>query len=117
MSELKIDHKAEGGVGVCRIEGRLDAHGAVAMETYAQQRIGAGEARLVLDLTGVDYVSSAGLRCLMVTAKKAQSVNGCLVLCCLTPMVLNVLTLSGFDQLLKIRGTTEEAVAAAAAHG
>jgi len=44
-------------------------------------------------------------------------VNGCLVLCCLTPMVLNVLTLSGFDQLLKIRGTTEEAVAAAAAHG
>jgi anti-anti-sigma factor len=70
--------------------------------------------RLVLDLAGVDYISSAGLRSLLVVAKKVQAANGCLVLCGLTPMVLNVMSISGFQQLLKIFVTEEEAVAAAA---
>jgi anti-anti-sigma factor len=114
MSEVKIDHRVENGVCVCRIEGRMDGQGAAVIETGAHQRISAGELRLVLNLAGVDYVSSAGLRCFLVVAKKVQSVNGCLVLCGLTPLVLNVMTLSGFNQLLRICVTEEEAVAAAA---
>ncbi|MCX6921794.1 MAG: STAS domain-containing protein [Verrucomicrobia bacterium] len=114
MSELKIDHKVEGGVSVCRIEGRLDGQGAAVLEAHAQQRISAGETRLVLDMSGVDYISSAGLRCLLIIAKKAQGVNGRFALCCLAPMVLNVMNLSGFQQLLKICATQEEAVATAA---
>lgn len=115
MSELKIDHRVTNGVSIGRIEGRLDVQGAGALETYAQQRFGAGELRLVLDLAGVDYISSAGLRSLLVVAKKAQAANGTLALCALTPMVLNVMTISGFQQLLKICATEQEAVSAAAA--
>jgi anti-anti-sigma factor len=114
MSELKIGHRLEDGVSVCRIEGRLDGLGASALEVYAQQRINQGDLRLVLDLAGVDYMSSAGLRCLLVVAKKVQSVKGSLVLCCLTPMVLNVMNLSGFQRLLRVCATQVEAVAAAA---
>jgi anti-anti-sigma factor len=114
MNEMKIGYKVAGGVSVGRIEGRLDVQGAAVLETYAQQRLSAGEVRLVLDLAGVDYISSAGLRSLLVVAKKVQAVNGCLVLCGLTPMVLNVMSISGFQQLLKICVTEEEAVAAAA---
>ena len=114
MSEVKIDHRNENGVSVGRIGCRLDMQGAAVMETYAQQRLSAGELRLVLDLAGVDYISSAGLRSLLVVAKKAQALKGCLVLCGLMPMVLNVVNISGFQQLLKICVTTEEAIAAAA---
>jgi len=114
MSDMKIVNKVAGTVSVGRIEGRLDVQGAAVLETYAQQRLSAGEVRLVLDLAGVDYISSAGLRSLLVVAKKVQAVNGCLVLCGLTPMVLNVMNISGFQQLLKICVTEEEAVAAAA---
>ena len=114
MSDMKTGHKVAGGVSVGRFDGRLDMPGAAVLETYAQQRLSAGEIRLVLDLTGVDYISSAGLRSLLIVAKKVQAVNGTLVLCGLTPMVLNVMTISGFQQLLKIYVTEEEAVAAAA---
>jgi stage II sporulation protein AA (anti-sigma F factor antagonist) len=114
MSDMKIGQKVVSGVSVGRIEGRLDVQGAVVLETYAQQRLGAGEVRLVLDLAGVDYISSAGLRSLLVVAKKVQAVNGSLVLCALTPTVLNIMSISGFQQLLKICATEEEAVAVAA---
>ena len=114
MNEVKIEHRNERGVSVGRIAGRLDMQGAAVMETYAQQRLSAGELRLVLDLAGVDYISSAGLRSLLVVAKKVQVLNGCLVVCGLMPMVLNVINISGFQQLLKICLTAEEAVAAAA---
>ncbi len=113
MSDLKVDHQAANGVAIGRIEGRLDLQGAAILEAYAQQRFSAGELRLVLDLAGVDYISSAGLRSLLVVAKKVQAAKGCLVLCALTPTVLNVMTLSGFHQLLKICATQPEALAAA----
>ena len=113
MGELKISHKVVSGVSVGGVEGRLDLQGAGVLEAHAEQRLGAGESRLVLNLAGVDYISSAGLRSLLVVAKKAQAANGCLVLCALTPMVLNVMNISGFQQLLKICVTEQEAVAAA----
>ena len=114
MGEVKIDHKVAGGISVGVIEGRLDLQGAALLEAYAEQRLGAGESRFVLNLAGVDYISSAGLRSLLVVAKKAQGAKGGLVLCGLTPMVLNVMNISGFHQLLKICVTEQEAVAAAA---
>ena len=114
MSEMKISHTVANGVSVCRVEGRMDVQGSSVLETYAQQRLSAGELRLVLDLAGVGYISSAGLRSLLVVAKKVQAVKGCLVLCGLTPIVLNVVNISGFQQLLKVCVTEEEAVAAAA---
>jgi anti-anti-sigma factor len=117
MSELKISHKVVSGVSVGGVEGRLDLQGAAVLDAYAEPRLNAGESRLVLDLTGVDYISSAGLRSLLVVAKKAQAVKGCLVLCGLTPMVLNVVNISGFQQLLKICVTEQEAVAAASVPG
>ncbi len=113
MSELNISHKVVSGVSVGGVEGRLDLQGAGVVEAYAEQRFNAGESRLVLNLAGVDYISSAGLRSLLVVAKKAQATDGCLVLCGLTPAVLNVMTISGFQQLLKVCATEPEAVAAA----
>ena len=115
MGEAKINHRVVNGVSVGAIEGRLDLPGAGVLEAYAQQHLSVGEPRLVLELAGVDYISSAGLRSLLVVAKRAQALSGCLVLCGLTPLVLNVMNISGFQQLLKICVNEQEAVAAAAA--
>ncbi len=112
MNELKIDTQFTNGVSIGRIEGRLDLLGAAVLDAYAQQRFSAGELRWVLDLAGVDYISSAGLRSLLVIAKKVQAGDGRLALCALTPAVLNVMTISGFQQLLKICATQPEAIAA-----
>jgi anti-anti-sigma factor len=112
MIELRIEQRPATGVSVACVTGRLDVQGADVLEAHALQRLAGGELRLVLDLAEVDYVSSAGLRSLLVVAKKVQSIHGRLALCCLTPMVLNVINISGFQQLLQICGTQEEALAA-----
>ena len=114
MNKILVDHKIVDGISVNRITGRLDLPGADAMESIAQQRLSAGEQRFVLNLAGVEYISSAGLRFLLVLAKKVQSVHGIVVLCCLTPLASQVINISGFNQLLKVYETEDEAVAAAA---
>lgn len=117
MGELNISHKFAGEVSVGLIAGRLDLQGANKLEAYAQEHLSAGESRLVLNLAGVDYISSAGLRSLLVVAKKVQAVNGCLVLCSLPVIVLNIMNISGFQQLLKICASEEEGIATAAGAG
>ena len=50
----------------------------------------------------MEYVSSAGLRSLLVLAKAVKSAGGALALCCLVPAVRDVMTISGFDNILPL---------------
>lgn len=112
MSDFKVTHEQENGVCVCCPSGRLDGQGAPVFEAYCQERIAGGGQVMVLDFSGVGYVSSAGLRCLLVVAKKLQAIRGRLALCGMVPMVEEVMKISGFHTLLTIRPTRAEAVAA-----
>ena len=82
--------------------GRLDAAGAPELETRCKALILEGSSRLLLDLTKVEYVSSAGLRSLLVLAKAVKSAGGALALCSLVPTVRDVMTISGFDNILPL---------------
>ena len=68
--------------------------------------ISAEDRTIVIDLSAVTFVSSAGLRALLMIAK-SQGVEA--RLCCLLPDVQAVFTMSGFDRILKIFGSREEA--------
>ena len=65
----------------------------------------------MLDLTGLEYISSAGLRSLLVLAKAVKSAGGAMVLCCLTPAVREVMTISGFDNILALAADRPAALA------
>lgn len=82
--------------------GRLDAGGAPELETRCKALILEGSIRLLLDLAKVEYVSSAGLRSLLVLAKAVKSAGGALALCGLVPAVRDVMTISGFDNILPL---------------
>ena len=82
--------------------GRLDAAGAPELETRCKALILEGSSRLLLDLAKVEYVSSAGLRSLLVLAKAVKSAGGALALCSLVPAVRDVMTISGFDNILPL---------------
>jgi hypothetical protein len=71
----------------------------------------AGGSRLVVDLSGVDYTSSAGLRALLATVKETRRRGGDLRLADINPNVRKVLDLSGFATILKIYTGVDEAVA------
>ena len=71
--------------------------------TASRGLIGDGAPRLAVDLSKLEYISSAGLRVLLVVAKKVQQAKGKVVLFGLAPNVREVFSISGFDQIFSIR--------------
>ena len=98
--ELSIDKQNQ--TAIVAASGRLDAAGAPQLETRCKALILEGAKRLLLDLAKVEYVSSAGLRSLLVLAKAVKSAGGALALCSLVPAVRDVMTISGFDNILPL---------------
>src|SRR6266542_2680092 len=67
---------------------------------------------LAVDMSGLDYISSAGLRVLLVMAKKVQQAKGKVALFGLVPNVREVFSVSGFDTIFSIQPDSATAVAA-----
>ncbi len=96
---------------VVQVKGRLDAVTAPEFDKAFTGWLGGGERRFLLNLAGVEYVSSAGLRSMLTAAKQLKGVQGRLVLCALTGPVAEVFKISGFDALLTVRASEEAALA------
>jgi anti-anti-sigma factor len=108
---LKFTDEQQDKAVVVAIGGRLDGTGAPELEAHCLALIRGGSSRLVLDLAAVDYVSSAGLRSLLVVAKSVKAAQGTMVLCALVPMVREVMTISCFDKILTLVENREAALA------
>jgi anti-sigma B factor antagonist len=100
-----------GTVTVLSVTGYIDAETFPQLISEADEVLKAGHANLVLDLSGVDYISSGGLIALQTIAGRAATQGGQAVLCCLGKQVAQVLKMSGFDQRLTILADVEAAVA------
>lgn len=105
---LEIHEEAVGEVRVLGLKGRLDTDTAADLELAAQDLIDAGSQDFVVDLSGVGYVSSAGLRVLLMIAKSIDG-KGSLCLCGLNPTVRQVFDVAGFTPLFVI-GVDRDAV-------
>lgn len=109
---VKLEAMEKGNVEVIAVHGRIDTLTAPEFEQFMRDRLEQGQYRLVLDLVDLEYISSAGLRSLLVTAKKAKAQGGFLVCCGLQEMVNRVFEVSGFSQVIPVYASVEEAVAA-----
>ena len=69
-----------------------------------------GTKNLILDFAGLDYISSAGLRMVLVVAKRLKQESGLLVLCGMQPHVREVFDISGFLAILNVEPTRSEAL-------
>ena len=92
--------------------GRLDAETAPGLQDQILTQIEAGETAVLLDLSALNYVSSAGLRAILVAAKKLQAEDGRLALCGLSEQIAEVFEVSGFDTILAIHPDQAAALAA-----
>lgn len=94
--------------------GRLDHDNCEAFQAQLEPHVAAcakDRTALVLDLSGVDYVSSAGLRCLMVAARQAKSQQGRILLAAMQPLVAEIISISRFNLVLEVFPTTRAALA------
>jgi anti-anti-sigma factor len=83
--------------------GRLDGANAATHEQALLALVSDGLQNLTVDLSELEYISSAGLRVLLVAAKAARSKGGGVVLKSPRPAILEVLKISGFDKILQVQ--------------
>jgi stage II sporulation protein AA (anti-sigma F factor antagonist) len=100
-----------GAVRIAAIEGRINGGNAGELEEALFTLLNKGSQQLVLDFGGVDYISSAGLRVVLLIAKKVTSAAGNLVLCGMQPGVFDVFEMCGFVDIMTIVDTRAAALA------
>ncbi|ARN81295.1 STAS domain-containing protein [Methylocystis bryophila] len=109
---MDLTHEISEDMLVIKPRGRVDSDTAGAFEARCASLIGEGPTKVIVDFSELDYISSAGLRALLIAAKTAQSLGGALTLCGLRGGVEKVMSVSGFDTLLGAHAGIAEAAAA-----
>jgi stage II sporulation protein AA (anti-sigma F factor antagonist) len=110
---MEIAQVMAGQAVVVAPAGRIDTTTSEAVEHALAAALDGGARRLVVDFAGVTYISSVGLRVLLVVAKRVRTDRGTLVLCGLGDAVRQVFDLAGFLPLFAVEPTRELAVARA----
>jgi anti-anti-sigma factor len=104
-------HSVEDDIWLIVPHGRLDLPAARAMEDALIDLCDAGRARVVVDLSDVVYVASAGLKALLVGLRRARMLEGDVRLAGMNDHVREVFDMAGFDQLFSIHASADEAAA------
>lgn len=111
---MDVATEVHGDALIHRVSGRIDTGTAADAERKLTAEVRQGR-RVVLDMTQVAYVSSAGLRVVLMAAKLAKANRGAVALFGLQATVREVFTMSGFDKVVTIRDDEAAALAAVAA--
>lgn len=98
---MDFEEMREDDVLVISVSGRLDAETAPGFQEDVLSRVEQGETSIVFDLQNLQYVSSAGLRVVLMAAKRLQQSGGKLVVCSLQDTVLEVFKISGMDSIIE----------------
>lgn len=96
---MEIKKTTEDAKTVIAVTGRVDT--TTAPELEAGLRL-AGSETLTLDLSGVPYMSSAGLRCLLAAQKKMMAGGGAMTVVGVQPAVKEVLDITGLSGILTL---------------
>jgi anti-anti-sigma factor len=107
---MDIHEERKDGFLILCLEGRLDAVSSKTFEEKVLAVIDGGEKRFVIDLSQVDYVSSAGLRVFLLASKRLNPSGGKVALCSLQEPVKQVFDIVGFYSILSISSSKDEAL-------
>lgn len=110
---MEVHATKEKNTMVVKVKGRIDAVTAPEFEKHLADLVAAGEKIFLLNFSGLEYISSAGLRSILVTAKQLKAKEGKLSFAGLQNSVKDVFKISGFGSLFKIYDTEAEAFAQA----
>lgn len=101
----------ENGTSVVSLSGRIDSSNAKKFEEAMLAQVGAAAGGVLVDLKGLEYISSAGLRVILLAAKQQQRQGRKFALCSPSPEILEVFEVSGFNKIIDIHGAKADALA------
>jgi anti-anti-sigma factor len=108
---MELKETSAGGAVVAAAAGRIDLSNADGFRDALSASLTKAKSALVLDLSGVDYISSAGLRALMIVFKAAKTENKGFGIAGLQPLLLEIFTISRFNQVFAMFDTVRDGVA------
>jgi anti-sigma B factor antagonist len=110
MSKFEIRKRSKSEITILDIYGELDAHTAPTLENELKQLIEKNFVHIVVNGSGLEYISSAGLGVFMAYIEDIRSQDGDIKIASLKPKVFNVFDLLGFPTLYDIVENEEDAV-------
>jgi anti-sigma B factor antagonist len=108
---MEINVKRVNGIAVVEFDGAIDGRSAPEVQRRLSPLL-KPRSSLILDMAGVGYMSSAGLRLLVVAHRDVSEGDGVLVLAGLSERVRDTMSITGFLPFFTIYGTVEEALSA-----
>ncbi len=112
---MDINTENENGILVAQAEGRIDGSNAHDFEDAMQSAIGDDHRAVIIDCGGLTYISSAGLRAVLLIAKTLKKRDIDFALCSLSGPIEEVFKISGFDKIVRLHGSRSDAVSSVGA--
>ncbi len=106
---MKVETTQSGKTTTATVSGRVDSVNSREFEKELGAIADAGATNIILDCSGLSYISSAGLRVLLITIRKLNQAGGQLSLANMNPNIQEVLEVSGFVMLTKVFDSVEDA--------
>lgn len=109
---MQVNESSDGVVTIVAVKGRLDSVTAPTLGERLSDAFAAPSRRLLIELSELEYISSAGFRILLLAAKRAAETDGQIVLAGVSGKVRQLFDLGGFLDLFRICGSRDEGLAA-----
>ena len=109
---VDINIERQSGVLIIKPEGRIDGNNAADFQTSLGETITEQDSTIIMNLSELSYISSAGLRAILLTAKSLQKQKAKFMLCALKPTIKGIFEISGFDKIITIHDSQTDALGA-----
>ena len=109
---MEITAERHGTTLIAKTEGRVDGTNAREFQSALEESLDNSESGVILDMEQLSYISSAGLRVILLMAKTLQGKNTKFAVCSLSSSIQEVFQISGFDKIITVHATQDEALAA-----
>ena len=107
---MDVTIRNEGDTKIVMLQGKLDTNSTPNAESEINSLLDDGVNKLLINFEQLSYISSAGLRLLLATAKRLQGSGGDLRVCSLNEMATEVFELSGFTAIINVFASEQEAL-------
>lgn len=107
---MRLEKRSIDDILVVQPIGRLDSTSSPELERVLLENLDAGTKRLLFDFSSLDYISSAGLRVVLLAGKRLRPVQGKMALVGMRDVVREVFEMSGFLSLFAVADNVEDGV-------
>ena len=108
---MDITTERQDGILSALVSGRIDGSNVIQLEETVRTAIEDGDHAVMMDLENLSYISSAGLRVVLIIAKNVRARDAKFALCAVSDQIRQVFEVSGFDKIVSIHPSKTEAAA------